>query len=244
MSSYAILLIEDDHRLVEMLTAHFLRHDWISYSAKTKEEALESFFKYKPDLVILDRNLPDTDGVTICNVLRSEGCKAKILMLTGFTDELDVVEGLESGADDYVGKPFRLAELLARIKALLRRNELVSEKGLLNTESIDSLDCKSADRVSISLENRRVFVKGESVEFTAREFDLLVFMAKHPGRVFTRAQILRNVWDSETDVYEQSINTIIKRIRKKIEVDHNSQSLLETVRGIGYRFNGEGVSLK
>lgn len=244
MSSNIILLIEDDHRLVEMLTAHFQRHDWISYSAKTKEEALSSFAKYKPDLVILDRNLPDTDGVTICKALRAEGCKAKILMLTGFTDELDVVEGLESGADDYVGKPFRLAELLARMKALLRRNELVTEKGLYDTESIDPLDCKSTNSVSINLENRKVFVKGDSVELTAREFDLLAFMAKNPGRVFTRAQILRNVWDSETDVYEQSINTIIKRIRKKIEVDQNSQFLLETVRGIGYRFNAEGVSLR
>lgn len=234
MSSSSILLIEDDYRLVEMLKAHFRRHDWLSYSATTKEEALELYLKYAPDLVILDRNLPDIDGVSICKALRAEGGHAKILMLTGYTDELDVVEGLESGADDYVGKPFRLAELLARIKALLRRNVPLNE-----TRSVDAVHT-----ISIHEANRKVFVKGDSVELTAREFDLLVFMAKHPGRVFTRSQILRNVWREESDVYEQSINTIVKRIRKKIEENQTDPLFLETVRGVGYRFNARNVSLQ
>lgn len=229
MKAYKILLVEDDSRLVEMLSSHFKRKNWESVSALNGAEAKAQFQTVKPDLVILDRNLPDTDGIEICKHIRKFDEAVKILMLTGYCEELDVVSGLEGGADDYVAKPFRLAELSARISALLRRCE--------NSENKPIHGCKNLNNLKIDQSKRTVFKNHREIILTAKEFDLLTFLANSPGRVYTREQILNNVWHSESNVYEQSINTIIKRLRKKIEVDPTKPKQIETVRSIGYRFN-------
>jgi len=230
MQNTKILLVEDDTRLVEMLKDHFSKQGWETVSASTGEEALIKYRQNKPDMVILDRNLPDMDGIEICKSLRELGFSLRVLMLTGYSEELDIVSGLENGADDYVGKPFRLAELIARIKALLRRG---------NSEDVNSITTEIPNEVQlrIKISSREVFKNAIGVYLTAREFDLLLFLAKNPGRVYTRSQILSNVWNSNTDCYEQSINTIVKRLRNKIEADATNPVHLETVRGIGYRYN-------
>ena len=240
MSAYKhkILLVEDDKRLVEMLSAHFEAQGWETLSTSSALEVSEKYKCFSPDLIILDRNLPDGNGIDICQKIRKKALKTKILMLTGYSEELDIVVGLESGADDYVAKPFRLSELIARIKALLRRNNI--EDNISNNSNTQN----QSSEIIIDEDSRKVQVRSKEIELTAREFDLLLYLARRSGKVCSRSQILMNVWDSDTDVYEQSVNTIIKRLRSKIENDSVKPSFLETVRGIGYRFNGDSTRIK
>jgi DNA-binding response OmpR family regulator len=229
MNDVHILLVEDDTRLQEMLSSHFGKLGWTSTCASTIKQATEFIQIEKFTLIVLDRNLPDADGLDFCKSLRQSKSNTPILMLTAYTDEIDLVVGLESGADDYVGKPFKLAELIARIGALLRRSSNESQQE-------DSL--RVFDGLSINISRREIQVNNQLRELTAKEFDLLVFLSKKPGQVFTRSQILAGVWDSNQMNYEQSINTIVKRLRKKIEKEPSEPRYLKTIRGVGYQFCG------
>jgi len=230
MTQKKFLIIEDDLRLVEMLKIHFNKHDWLCEHAADGEEGLNLVSKNTYDLIILDRDLPGLGGIEICKKIRKEDQETRILMLTAFSDELDLVIGLDSGADDYVGKPFKLGELIARIQALLRRNTGHSVVELNENREFKTL--------RININERKVYLTNNELSLTAKEFDLLVFLSAQPGRVFSRTQILNHVWGSNVLSYEQSINTIVKRLRKKIEENPSKPIFLETVRGVGYRFSG------
>jgi two-component system OmpR family response regulator len=183
------------------------------------------------DLIILDLMLPGIDGLEICRQVRSRADYTPILMLTARTSELDRVLGLELGADDYLTKPFSILELVARVKALFRRMEaVVSQESLAEQAPIRLTD------LSIEPDKRSVEVRGEAVQLTAKEFDLLLHFARYPGRVFTRAQLLDQVWGYGHEGYEHTVNSHINRLRSKIEQDPARPRYILTVWGIGYRF--------
>ena len=172
--------------------------------------------------------LPGIDGLEICRRLRTEKPELPILMLTARTTELDRVLGLEMGADDYLTKPFSVRELVARVKAIFRRMEVFDTQPQPAKLALGP--------VEIDADSRRVLVEGEPVELTAREFDLLAFFARHPGRVFTRGQLLDKVWGYTHEGYEHTVNTHINRLRGKLEADPSHPRFILTVWGVGYRF--------
>lgn len=182
------------------------------------------------DLLILDLMMPLLDGLEVCKSLRARGSGTPILMLTAKSTELDRVLGLELGADDYLTKPFSMAELLARVKALLRRAEL-----LRAAQSAAPAQAVRNGEIEILPTKRVVQVNGQPVEFTALEFDLLLHFAQHPGRVFTRAQLLDAVWGYSHDGYEHTVTTHINRLRAKVEADPMAPRVILTVRGAGYK---------
>jgi DNA-binding response OmpR family regulator len=175
--------------------------------------------------------LPGVDGLEICRRLRNRGGYTPILMLTSKSSELDRVLGLEMGADDYVTKPFSIRELLARVKAIFRRvEELKSEKKKGPPALIKS------GELAVDVQKRHVTMKGKTVELTAKEFDLLCHFARHPGRVFTRSQLLDSVWGYGHDGYEHTVNSHINRLRAKIEDNPAQPKYVLTVWGVGYKF--------
>jgi DNA-binding response OmpR family regulator len=183
-------------------------------------------------LLILDLMMPGLDGLEVCKALRARGRSTPILMLTAKSTELDRVLGLELGADDYLTKPFSLAELLARVKALLRRADL------LRAAQADAQAQPSTVRngdLEILPAKRQVRYRGEALDFTALEFDLLLHFAQHPGHVFSRGQLLDAVWGYTHDGYEHTVTTHINRLRAKLETDPMRPQLILTVRGAGYK---------
>jgi len=226
-----VLVIEDNKDLARLLEIHLrdlhCQVD-LAFEGRTGLAAAES---KKYDLIILDLMLPDMDGLEICRKLRSGEEYVPILMLTSKSSELDRVLGLEMGADDYVAKPFSLRELLARVKALFRRiDQLKSE--MRESESA-VVECGG---LSIDPEKRQVFVKGRRVDLTAKEFDLLYFFARKPGRVYTRSQLLDAVWGYGHEGYEHTVNSHINRLRAKIEENSAQPEYILTVWGVGYKF--------
>ena len=223
-----ILVVEDDPDISSLVELHLTdAGNEVELSGDGKaglERALGKPF----DLVILDIMLPGIDGLEICRRLRTEKPELPILMLTARTTELDRVLGLEMGADDYLTKPFSVRELVARVKAIFRRMEVFDTqpqpaKLVLGPVEIDA-------------DSRRVLIEGEPVELTAREFDLLAFFARHPGRVFTRGQLLDKVWGYTHEGYEHTVNTHINRLRGKLEADPSHPRFILRVWGVGYRF--------
>lgn len=183
------------------------------------------------DLIILDIMLPGLDGLEVCRRLRGASNHTPVLMLTARTTELDRVLGLELGADDYLTKPFSIMELLARVKAIIRR------AGLADTQRPDNgQDIIRINGLLIDPARRAVSVDDSAVELTAREFDLLHYFASHPGQVFSRQQLLNSVWGYGHDGYEHTVNSHINRLRKKIERDPADACYILTVWGVGYKF--------
>jgi len=232
MTERSVLVVEDDEDLAQLVALNLrdaghrvaVEHNGRLALDRTGTEAF--------DLVVLDLTLPGVDGLEICRQLRSRTSYTAILMLTARTTELDRVLGLEMGADDYLTKPFSVRELVARVKALLRRMEAF-------TEGAKQGKGQSPIRVGpmeISPVERSVRLADRHIELTAREFDLLEFFAAHPGRVFTRAQLLDSVWGYAHEGYEHTVNTHINRLRGKIEADPSKPRFIVTVWGVGYRF--------
>lgn len=184
------------------------------------------------DLLLLDLMMPGLDGLEVCKTLRARGSITPILMLTAKSTELDRVLGLELGADDYLTKPFSLAELLARVKALLRRADLLQAAAGANQGQPGPL--VNGD-IEIQPIKREVHARGELLEFTALEFDLLLHFARHPGHVFSRGQLLNSVWGYTHDGYEHTVTTHINRLRAKLESDPLRPEIILTVRGAGYK---------
>ena len=179
--------------------------------------------------------LPDTDGLSLCRQMRSQAEYVAILMLTAKSTEVDRVVGLEVGADDYLTKPFSLPELLARIKALFRRMEALESR----SEVTDEQEVIEREGLAIDVSRRTVSIDGSVVDLTAREFDLLLFFARHPGRVFSRVQLLDQVWGYNHDGYEHTVNSHINRLRAKIESNPADPRYVLTVWGVGYKFSDE-----
>ena len=229
--SQRVLIVEDEADIANLVKKHLEDNNFLTVTAGTGAVAMSCFDAGGVDLVILDLMLPDTDGLTLCRQLREKKSYIPILMLTAKSSELDRVLGLEMGADDYLTKPFSIPELMARVRALFRRVD-----ALQRNSAAPSDESFLIDGLSIDVGRRRVAVDGEAVSLTAREFDLLLFFARHPGRVFDRSQLLDQVWGYNHDGYEHTVNSHINRLRGKIEKDPSDPRFVLTVWGVGYKF--------
>jgi DNA-binding response OmpR family regulator len=229
----ASILVAEDQTDIRELIAMNLRS--AGYEVSTVGDglaALASQNETESDLLILDLMMPGLDGLEVCKALRARGRSTPILMLTAKSSELDRVLGLELGADDYLTKPFSLAELLARVKALLRRAALLraAQQGSAGPASV----LRNGD-LELLPAKRQVRLRGASLDFTSLEFDLLLHFANHPGHVFSRAQLLNAVWGYTHDGYEHTVTTHINRLRAKLEADPMRPQIILTVRGAGYK---------
>lgn len=227
-----VLIIEDSPGIGELIRIHVAELGMTPILCNRGDSGLARFREGRVELVILDLMLPGLDGLSVCREIRSGPGYVPILMLTAKSTELDRVLGLEMGADDYLTKPFSVAELAARVKALLRRVDAMAFKSDAKTRDEELI----ADGLRIDPARRRVFIREQPVELTAREFDLLWHFARHPGRVFSRVQLLDTVWGYSHEGYEHTVNTHINRLRGKIETDPAQPEFIQTVWGVGYRF--------
>lgn len=231
-----LLLVEDDAELASLLAMHLGEMGYAVRHARDGEEGLRLGLEADCALVILEHMLPKLDGLEVCRRLREARKSLLILMLGCRPGEVDRVVGLELGADDYVAKPFGMAELLARVRALLRRRRAIVEELRARQHSGE----RAFGELRLHLDSRRVLLRGRQVELSAREFDFLAFLSATPGRAYTRAQILRQLWDCDFRGYEYTVNSLIKRLRKKLEDDRARPRYIRTVRGVGYRFAEPG----
>ena len=229
-----ILVVEDDADIAEILRLHLADEGYGVDWAGSGEAGLENLGARRYDALILDIMLPGIDGLEVCRRVRAMPHYTPIIIISARSGETHRVLGLELGADDYVTKPFSLMELVARVRALFRRVDALGrassqEPGVLDTGVL------RIDPVA-----RVVRCKGAPVELTAREFDLMFFFARHPGRVFSRMDLLNQVWGYSHEGYEHTVNTHINRLRSKIESDPSRPALIRTVWGVGYKFTPEG----
>jgi DNA-binding response OmpR family regulator len=220
-----VLVVDDEPEIVRLVRDYLARSGFAVITADGGDAALREFRQRRPDLVILDLGLPGMDGLDVARLMRRDQ-EVPIIMLTARTEEADRVAGLELGADDYVSKPFSPRELVARVRAVLRRAESARPDG-------DVLQV--GDAVTLDVARMEVRVDGRPAELTATEFALLAHMARQPGRVFTRAQLLDAVHGVAVESYERAIDAHIKNIRRKIEADPRAPRHLQTVFGVGYR---------
>jgi len=226
-----ILVIEDERDIAELIRLHL---DDLGFSVTVTGDGNTGLRKASAgswDLIILDLRLPGIDGLEICRHLRQNSGSVPVLMLTSKSSELDRVVGLEIGADDYVTKPFSVLELIARVKAILRRSELSHQSTAEDKREV------RAGCVTVDPATRDATIRGESIELTAKEFDLLHHFAANPGRVFRRLELLDSVWGYGHDGYEHTVNSHINRLRAKIETDPAHPELIVTVWGVGYKMN-------
>ncbi|WP_404365539.1 response regulator transcription factor [Marinobacter sp.] len=227
-----VLIIEDNAGIGQLVRMHV---EDLGMQATLKDRGDTGLARFQQggiDLVILDLMLPGLDGLAVCREIRAGEDYVPVLMLTAKGTELDRVLGLEMGADDYLTKPFSVAELGARIKALFRRIDAMAARSEKDADSEEI----QIEGLRIDPARRRVEVRGEEVELTAREFELLWHFASHPGRVFSRAQLLDAVWGYNHEGYEHTVNTHINRLRNKIERTPATPDFIQTVWGVGYRF--------
>ena len=225
----SVLVVEDEREISELVCLHLRDAGFEAEAVFSGTQALRTLTNQVFDLVVLDIGLPGVDGLEICRQIRSSESYTPILMLTARTTELDRVLGLELGADDYITKPFSVRELVARVKAVLRRMDAVAHP----QPSSSPLRIGS---LTVDPLRREARVDDQSIDLTAKEFDLLHHFARHPERVFTRAQLLDSVWGYTHEGYEHTVNTHINRLRRKIEPDPSSPRFILTVWGVGYRF--------
>ena len=229
--AYNILVAEDQPDIRDLLVLNLRQAGYQVLAVADGRQALASQDEQASDLLVLDLMMPGLDGLEVCKALRARGRSTPILMLTAKSTELDRVLGLELGADDYLTKPFSLAELLARVKALLRRAELLRSAQAASTQGAKVRN----GALEILPVKRQVCWSGALLELTALEFDLLLHFAKHPGHVFSRSQLLQAVWGYAHDGYEHTVTTHINRLRAKLEADPMRPQLILTVRGAGYK---------
>ncbi len=225
-----LLIVEDHADIASLIQLHAKDIDCSSDIASDGKQALQMFKQNDYQLVILDLMLPEVDGLEVCRQLRAAASYVPILMLTSKSSELDRVLGLEVGADDYITKPFSIPELMARIKGQFRRNDALQSKDRAQSTFIQF------GELSIDTAKRLVSVAGSDVTLTAREFELLLHFAMNPGLVFTRLQLLEQVWGYNYEGYEHTVNSHINRLRAKIEKDPTRPEYILTVWGVGYRF--------
>jgi DNA-binding response OmpR family regulator len=220
-----VLIVDDALEIVRLVRDYLERAGFEVMTAASGADALREFTRRRPDLVVLDLTLPETDGLDVARAIRRAG-DVPIIMLTARTDEADRVAGLELGADDYVTKPFSARELVARVRAVMRRAQSVA---------IGDDIVRVGDAIALDAARMQVQVEGHAVLLTATEFQLLLHMARQPGRVFTRAQLLDAVHGVAVESYERAIDAHVKNIRRKIERDPRAPRHMQTVFGVGYR---------
>ncbi|QDR81516.1 response regulator transcription factor [Sporomusa termitida] len=227
MSQRSVLIVDDDTKLVELLQLYFEKDGFVVFTANDGLTALKTAREKEPDILVLDLMLPGMDGWDICRALRRDN-EVPILMLTARAEESDRLVGLEIGADDYVTKPFSPKEVVARVKAILRRTKRTTVK----TESVRLGD------VVIDLKQYQVTKGGQTVELTPTEFKMLELLAANPGRVFSRLQIVEQAQGYSFEGYERTIDAHIKNLRRKIEDNPREPVYIQTVYGVGYRMAG------
>ena len=225
MTQNRILVVEDEPTVAEVVDRYLRRDGYNVCVAHDGARGIEEYDRFQPDLVVLDLMLPGLDGMEVCKRIRSHAT-TPIIMLTARGDEVDRLVGLEIGADDYITKPFSPRELAARVKAVLRRSSTVPQDG-------DSL---RFDGLRISGRSRTVEDDRGAILLTAREFDLIFFLARHAGQVFSRDQLLDNVWDFEFPGDAGTVTVHMRRLRSKVEADPSRPRHLKTVWGVGYKF--------
>ncbi|ERI11609.1 putative transcriptional regulatory protein ResD [Aneurinibacillus aneurinilyticus ATCC 12856] len=233
MKEIRVLIADDEKEIRDLLEKYLERELYKVDVAVNGEEALTLFDQNKYNLIILDLMMPKIDGIEVCRRLRNK-TNVPILMLTAKDHEIDKILGLSIGADDYITKPFSINEVVARVKALMRRFLILGSDG--NSYEKTLIKFKG---ITIDLKKYTVIIAGEEVSLTAKEFELLKFFASHPEQVFTKTQLFRNVWGSEYVEDDNTVMVHIRKLRKKIEDDPSDPKLIQTVWGIGYKFVGE-----
>ena len=227
----SILVVEDDDDIADLLRIHLGDLGYHVERVNNGKAGLERALSGDFSLVILDLMLPGLDGLDVCRRIRDRNRYLPILMLTARAEEPDKVLGLELGADDYLTKPFSIRELLARVKALFRRIEIDQEKA--QQEEVHEVQLGA---LTLHPQKRKVVLRNETIELTAKEFDLLLLFAQNPGRAYNRQELLDQVWGYQYSGYSHTVNTHINRLRNKIEDDPSNPRYIQTVWGVGYRF--------
>ncbi len=226
-----VLVIEDEESIVTLLKYNLTRAGYDVITANDGEEGYRAAIDEKPDLIVLDLMLPKMDGIEVCKELRKQQIDTPILMLTAKDDEFDKVLGLELGADDYMTKPFSPREVVARVKAILRRTKFRNEK-----KEEDDLTEIRVGELRILPAQYEVYRNGELIEFTPKEFELLLYLAQNKGRVLTRDQLLNSVWNYDFVGDTRIVDVHISHLREKIEVNSKKPQYIKTIRGLGYKF--------
>ena len=224
MTNASVLVVDDEPMVLEVLARYLAAEGYAVSTAADGEEALERFAEAEPDLVVLDLMLPKIDGYEVFRLIR-ERASTPVIMLTARGDETDRIVGLDLGADDYVTKPFSPREVVARIRAVLRRSGVEEDRGPIRHGDLE-----------IDGERREVRLRGEPVRLTRKEFDLLHHLASRPGVAYTRTQLLEDVWDFAWDGDSSTVTVHVRRLREKIEEDASAPRHIVTVWGVGYRF--------
>ncbi len=232
-----ILVVEDELSLQETLAYNLKRQGYEVETTGNGLEALEIARRDHPDLILLDIMLPGMDGFEVCRVLRQE-MNTPVLMLTARDDEIDRVVGLEVGADDYLTKPFSMRELMARVKALLRRVRLIREEIGVTNAALAESELMVFDDLTINLSRREVSLKSEALSLKPQEYELMLYLAQHRGRALSREAILENVWGWEYTGDSRTVDVHVRWLREKIEIEPANPRRIVTVRGVGYRFEG------
>lgn len=230
MSKERILIIEDEPNIIELVAYNLEKEGWLVSKAQTGEEGWEKIQAEHPDIILLDLMLPGIDGMEICRRTRQNKLTRDIpiIILTAKAEEADRVLGLESGADDYVTKPFSPRELIARIRAVLRRADK-------NFSEVEEKEMMVLGPIKMDLRQHKVLVNEQEIELTPKEFDLLHLLMSHPGRAFSREYLLENLWGYEFFGDTRTVDVHVRRLRQKIEENPAQPYWLETVRGVGYR---------
>ena len=235
MASSKVLIVEDDQTLLSVLKYNLAREGYSVITAIDGIQALEVARNERPELIVLDIMLPELDGLEVCRILRGE-MTVPILMLTARTDVIDRVVGLETGADDYMTKPFNTRELLARVRAMLRRQEMMKQEITAST-SADALSVK-AGNLEVDIARHRVTLDNTVLDLSPKEFDLLAFLVKNQGLVFGRDYLLEKVWGYDFAGDTRTVDVHVRWLRQKIEAEPSHPRHLLTVRGVGYKFEG------
>ena len=228
--SAKILIVDDEQNIVDILDDNLKRDGYETLTAYDGAAAIEKVRDEKPDLVLLDCMLPKMNGFDVCRVIRKTS-QIPILMLTAKSEEIDKVLGLELGADDYITKPFSIREVLARVKAQLRRSNLVEANSEVNQKILKFGD------LEVDTEAYEVRLKGKNVNLTLREFELVRFLAQNPGQVFSREALLEKVWGYEYFGDVRTVDVTVRRTREKLEPDQSQYRFIMTKRGVGYYFD-------
>lgn len=237
--SARVLVVDDEENIVEILKSNLEREGYEVLEAFDGPTAVEIALEEEPDLILLDCMLPGMDGFDVCRAIRNE-LPVPIIMLTAKSEEIDKVLGLELGADDYITKPFSMREVLARVKAQLRRMDLAEQHILTSQEEQERSHLLEVGDLVIDTEAYEARLNGEEINLTLREFELVSFLAAHPGQVFSREELLEKVWGYQYFGDVRTVDVTVRRTREKLEPDQGQFQYLLTKRGVGYYFGRPG----
>ena len=226
-----ILIVDDEKPIVEILTYNLHKEGYETIEAYDGEQAITLALTQKPDLILLDIMLPKVDGLTVCKRIRHTLTNVPILILSAKDEEIDKILGLELGADDYITKPFSVRELMARVKANLRKSEVIQD---VEEETEEDGNKIEVGELKLDLDKYEVKVRGEVIDLTLREFEVLKYLANQPGQVVTRETLLEKVWGYEYYGDIRTVDVTVRRIREKIEKDTSNPKILITKRSVGY----------